>query len=109
MSRVLIIGAGGVGGVVTHKCAQARETFSEVLLASRTESKCEAIARDVKKLQPERSIRMIHRFHQTNLGNILSAWKDYPDTFDLSYKYSVAHMYSSPAPPAPPSKLANSA
>ena len=36
MSRVLIIGAGGVGGVVTHKCAQAPEVFSEIILASRT-------------------------------------------------------------------------
>jgi len=55
--------------------------------------------RDVKKLQPTRSIRLIHRFHQTNLKSIIAAWKDYPDTFDFSYKYSVAHMYSSPAPP----------
>ncbi|MCU0970971.1 MAG: saccharopine dehydrogenase NADP-binding domain-containing protein, partial [Gammaproteobacteria bacterium] len=44
MSRVLIIGAGGVGGVVTHKCAQAKDTFGQILLASRTESKCKAIA-----------------------------------------------------------------
>ncbi|MBW2402527.1 MAG: saccharopine dehydrogenase NADP-binding domain-containing protein, partial [Deltaproteobacteria bacterium] len=36
MSRVLIIGAGGVGGVVAHKCANDRDTFSEVVLASRT-------------------------------------------------------------------------
>jgi len=55
--------------------------------------------RDVKKLQPERSIRLIHRFHQTNFKAIMAAWKDYPDTFDFSYKYSVAHMYSSTAPP----------
>lgn len=43
MSRVLIIGAGGVGGVVTHKCAQAPEVFSEIILASRTLEKCERI------------------------------------------------------------------
>ena len=43
MSRVLIIGAGGVGGVVAHKCAQVPEVFSEITLASRTLSKCEAI------------------------------------------------------------------
>ena len=47
--RVLIIGAGGVGRVVAHKCAQAHETFSHVTLASRTKSKCDAIAADVKK------------------------------------------------------------
>jgi len=43
MSRVLIIGAGGVGGVVTHKCAQFPEVFSEIILASRTLEKCEKI------------------------------------------------------------------
>ena len=49
MSKVLIIGAGGVGRVVTYKCAQHPEIFSEILLASRTQSKCDAIVADVKK------------------------------------------------------------
>jgi saccharopine dehydrogenase (NAD+, L-lysine-forming) len=44
MSKVVIIGAGGVGGVVTHKCAQLPEVFNEIVLASRTVSKCDAIA-----------------------------------------------------------------
>ncbi|MFP5413931.1 MAG: saccharopine dehydrogenase family protein [Gammaproteobacteria bacterium] len=44
MARVLIIGAGGVGQVVTHKCAQVPEVFSHIALASRTKSKCDAIA-----------------------------------------------------------------
>jgi len=44
MSRVLIIGAGGVGRVVTHKCAQRPEVFSDIWLASRTRSKCEKIS-----------------------------------------------------------------
>ena len=48
MSKVLIIGAGGVGGVVTHKCAMNSEIFSEIFLASRTVSKCEKIAQDVE-------------------------------------------------------------
>lgn len=49
MSRVLIIGAGGVGQVVTHKCAQVPEVFSEICLASRTVSKCEKIAAQLKR------------------------------------------------------------
>jgi saccharopine dehydrogenase (NAD+, L-lysine-forming) len=44
MSKVLIIGAGGVGQVVTYKCAQHPEVFSEIMLASRTKSKCDKIA-----------------------------------------------------------------
>lgn len=49
MSKVIIIGAGGVGGVVTHKCAQLPEVFHDIILASRTESKCKAIAAQLKR------------------------------------------------------------
>nr|WP_321513606.1 saccharopine dehydrogenase family protein [uncultured Pseudodesulfovibrio sp.] len=49
MSKVLIIGAGGVGSVAVHKCAQIPEVFSEIHLASRTKSKCDAIAASVKQ------------------------------------------------------------
>lgn len=49
MSKVLIIGAGGVGGVVTHKCAQLPEVFSEIVLASRNEDKCKAIAAQLSR------------------------------------------------------------
>ncbi|MDA0348111.1 MAG: saccharopine dehydrogenase family protein [Verrucomicrobia bacterium] len=48
MSKVLIIGAGGVGRVVTHKCAQVPEVFSEIWLASRTVAKCDQIASEIK-------------------------------------------------------------
>lgn len=44
MPKVVIIGAGGVGGVVTHKCAQVPEVFSEIVLASRNRDKCDRIA-----------------------------------------------------------------
>ncbi len=49
MARVLIIGAGGVSSVVVHKCAQAKEVFTEIHLASRTKAKCDAIAKSVKE------------------------------------------------------------
>jgi saccharopine dehydrogenase (NAD+, L-lysine-forming) len=51
MSKVLIVGAGGVGGVVTHKCAQDPETFSEIVLASRTLGRCEKIQAQVRELR----------------------------------------------------------
>ena len=56
MSRVLIVGAGGVGNVVVHKCAQVPQVFSEIMLASRTIARCEKIAADVVELQ-KRSIQ----------------------------------------------------
>ena len=44
MGKVLIIGAGGVGTVVAHKIAQNPDVFTEIVLVSRTQSKCDARA-----------------------------------------------------------------
>lgn len=49
MSKVLVIGAGGVGSVAVHKMAMNSDIFSDVHLASRTKSKCDAIAESVKQ------------------------------------------------------------
>ena len=49
MNKVLLIGAGGVGSVVAHKCAMVPEVFGEITLASRTKSKCDAIAAEIKR------------------------------------------------------------
>ena len=49
MSKVLIIGAGGVGTVVAHKCAQNPDVFNEIVIASRTRSKCDAVAQAIGK------------------------------------------------------------
>ncbi len=46
MSRVLIIGAGGVSTVTVKKCARLPEFFAEIYLASRTLSKCEALQQE---------------------------------------------------------------
>ena len=48
-NKTLIIGAGGVGNVVAFKCAMNIETFGEITLASRTLSKCDAIAVNVQE------------------------------------------------------------
>lgn len=45
--NLLIIGAGGVAQVVAHKAAMHNDIFGEISLASRTLSKCEAIAQSV--------------------------------------------------------------
>ena len=54
--------------------------------------------RDALKDQPDRKFRLIHRFHETGQKNILKAFKDYPGPMDFSFKYSIAHMYSSTKP-----------
>lgn len=51
MSKVLIIGAGGVSNVVVKKCAMLPEVFSEIVLASRTKSKCDQIAAEITNIK----------------------------------------------------------
>jgi hypothetical protein len=55
--------------------------------------------KDALKENPKRDFRLIHRFHQTSLSEINSAFSTYPGTIDLSLKYAIAHMYSIPNPP----------
>ncbi len=47
MGKVLIIGAGGVGTVVAHKVAMNPDVFTEVVIASRTKSKCDALVKAI--------------------------------------------------------------
>lgn len=48
MAKVLVIGAGGVSSVAVHKMAMNADIFTGIALASRTKSKCDAIAESVK-------------------------------------------------------------
>ena len=48
MSRVLIIGCGGVASVAIQKCCQVSEVFTDICIASRTKSKCDALAEKLK-------------------------------------------------------------
>ena len=43
MSRLLVIGCGGVAGVAIHKCCQNSKVFEEICIASRTKAKCDAL------------------------------------------------------------------
>jgi saccharopine dehydrogenase (NAD+, L-lysine-forming) len=91
MSRVLIIGAGGVGQVVVHKCAQNVEVFSEIMLASRTKSKCDRIAADIKKRynrniqtttvdadNVEQTVALIKSFKPELVINVALPYQDLP-------------------------------
>ncbi len=50
MATVLIIGAGGVGSVVAHKCAMNSDVFTNITLASRTKAKCDRIAAEIQEM-----------------------------------------------------------
>ena len=47
MGKVLIIGAGGVATVAAHKIAQNPDVFTDIMIASRTLSKCDAIVKAI--------------------------------------------------------------
>jgi len=92
MSKVLIIGAGGVGRVVAFKCAQHRNVFGEIMLASRTKKKCDTIAaaidaayggRKIKtaKLDADvvlQTIDLINRFKPDLVINVALPYQDLP-------------------------------
>lgn len=73
MGKVLIIGAGGVGTVVAHKVAQNPDVFTEIVLASRTKSKCDAIARAIggNKIQTAQ----VNADHVDELVELLNTYK----------------------------------
>ena len=54
MSKVLVIGCGGVASVAIRKCCQVSEVFSELCIASRTKSKCDELAADWKEKPKQR-------------------------------------------------------
>jgi saccharopine dehydrogenase (NAD+, L-lysine-forming) len=85
MSKVLIIGAGGVGQVVTHKCAQVPEVFEDICLASRTIGKCSKIASQIKrKIQTAqidagnvpRLVELIRKFKPELVINVALPYQD---------------------------------
>jgi saccharopine dehydrogenase (NAD+, L-lysine-forming) len=89
VSKVLIIGAGGVGSVVAHKCAQVSDVFSEILLASRTAQKCERIAREIRELSgreiavaaldadhTSQTVALIERFRPDLVVNVALPYQD---------------------------------
>lgn len=49
MAHVLIIGAGGVGRVVAHKCVMNKDIFTKITLASRRLSSCEVIQSELEE------------------------------------------------------------
>ena len=51
MGRVIVIGAGGVGTVTVKKMAMNADVFTDIMLASRTKSKCDKIADDIKNIK----------------------------------------------------------
>ena len=81
MGKVLIIGAGGVASVAAHKVAQNSDVFTDIMIASRTESKCKALAKAIedKGLVPKGSIQTA-RVDADNVAELVALFNTYkPD------------------------------
>ena len=90
MSKALIIGAGGVAGVVIHKCCQNSDVFEEICIASRTKSKCDAYKAQVEAKgyttkvstaqvdadNTEEVIALINQFHPDIVINVALPYQD---------------------------------
>ncbi len=88
MGKALIIGAGGVASVVIHKCCQNPEVFEEIMIASRTVSKCDALKKKLEggrtKIRtaqldaddPEKVARLIDRFGPDIVINVALPYQD---------------------------------
>jgi saccharopine dehydrogenase (NAD+, L-lysine-forming) len=85
VSRVLVIGAGGVGSVVAHKAAARPEAFTEMMLASRTLARVEALAaqlprkvhtRAVDADEPEQVARLVREFGAKLVLNMALPYQD---------------------------------
>lgn len=81
MGKVIIIGAGGVASVAAHKVAQNSDVFTDIMIASRTESKCKALAKAIedKGLVPAGSIKTA-RVDADNVEELVALFNSYkPD------------------------------
>ena len=104
-NKVLIIGAGGVGRVVAYKCAQHRDVFGEIMLASRTKKKCDAIADAIHKAYGGRKIKtarvdadvveqtvaLIRKFQPDLVINVALPYQDLP-LMDACLETGVNYM-----------------
>ena len=80
MAKVLMIGAGGVGGVVAKKMAQNHAVFAEFMIASRTLSKCDAIKSEIEQFIPTKSVVTTAKVDADNVPELVALIQAYkPD------------------------------
>ena len=92
MSRALIIGAGGVAGVVIHKCCQNSEVFTDICIASRTKSKCDKFK---EELQDKTKTNITTaQVNADNVPELVALMKEYkPDIcINVALPYQDLHI-----------------
>ena len=97
MSRVLVIGCGGVASVAIQKCCQADTVFTELCIASRTKEKCDALARKLEgKTKTVITTAKVDADDVNQLIQLINSYK--PDlvitvfVFPSSFRASASHF-----------------
>lgn len=91
MGKCLIIGCGGVASVAIHKCCQNSEVFTEIMLASRTKSKCDALK---AKLDGGKTIIHTAQVDADNVEQLIALIEDFkPEVvLNLALPYQDLHI-----------------
>jgi len=75
MGKALIIGCGGVAGVAIHKCCQNSDVFEEIMIASRTKSKCDALKEKLSGGRTKIHTAQVDADNVTDLIALINAYK----------------------------------
>lgn len=75
MGKALIIGAGGVGRVVAHKCAKNPDVFEEIMIASRTKSKCDQLKKELDGGKTIVHTAQVDADNKEELINLINSFK----------------------------------
>ena len=101
MGRVLVIGAGGVSTVAVKKIAMNADVFTDIMVASRTKSKCAKIAADIKNVKvqtaqvdadkPSELVALFEAFKPDLVVNLALPYQDL-SIMDACLEYGVSYL-----------------
>lgn len=80
MGRALIIGCGGVASVAIHKCCQNSAVFEEIMIASRTKEKCDALKAKLDTMYGGKTKISTAKVNADSVDELVALMKEYkPD------------------------------
>ena len=80
MGRALIIGCGGVASVAIHKCCQNSEVFTDIMIASRTKEKCDALKAKLDTIYGGKTNISTAKVNADSVPELVALMKEYkPD------------------------------
>ncbi|ETK09578.1 hypothetical protein T231_09110, partial [Tannerella sp. oral taxon BU063 isolate Cell 6/7/9] len=101
MGKILVIGAGGVSTVAVKKMAMNADVFTDIMLASRTKSKCDRIAEDIKNVRvrtaqvdADNEDELVHLFEDFRPELVVNLALPYQDLHIMNacLKYGVSYL-----------------